>query len=545
MSNQLKLLFLILILGIGLRLTALGNIPSGFFRDEAALGYNSYSIWQTGQDEFGMKFPIVFRSFEVFFLPLYEYLSAPIIGLLDLHEFSTRLLSAFAGVGALILIYLICQQLWGNKNISLLATFVLAISPWHIFYSRGAFEGNLALTMFSAGFLFILKFINHQQIRWLFFTVLFFILAMYSYQAERFVVPFFILSLLIFYWKKLWAIKFKLIPLIIFSAVLMLPLLNLTFRAGGYHRALGVTIFSQDRQPPGWEEGQPARFLVNNRPYLLSRQLLALYLSYFSPQNLFFAGDYLRQRAVENYSVFYAILLPCLILGLVLALKKLDLKVKLLLGWAIIAPIPASVTSDPFHTYRSLLLYFPLTVLIAVGLNQIINFSKYRRLIFTGVILILLVDLNLFLFNYSVVNSATRARDWDFGYKEVVNFIQTQTNYTKVVFDDPNTESYIQYLFFAKVNPALYQQTVAKLPPVESYYYSNPNKIRPVQVGNIYFRHVDWASERGDVGTIFVMSADRLQRDKFTGDPKVKLLKEIKYPSGELAFTIVRIINQK
>lgn len=141
------ILIVLLILGIALRILWLGRIPSGFFRDEAALGYNAYSIWKTGRDEFGMKFPLVFRSFEVFFLPAYPYISAPIVGLLGLSEFSTRLLSSLAGISALIFIYLIAKEIW-NKKVALFALLVLVISQWHIFYSRGAFEGNLALTFF-------------------------------------------------------------------------------------------------------------------------------------------------------------------------------------------------------------------------------------------------------------------------------------------------------------------------------------------------------------------------------------------------------------
>ena len=34
-----------------------GN-PPGFFRDEAALAYNAYSIEQSGRDEYGARFPL-------------------------------------------------------------------------------------------------------------------------------------------------------------------------------------------------------------------------------------------------------------------------------------------------------------------------------------------------------------------------------------------------------------------------------------------------------------------------------------------------------
>src|SRR5688572_21785335 len=142
-----KILFLIIILAAALRILWLGSIPSGFFRDEAAIGYNIYSIVKTGMDEYGLTYPLVFRSFEVFFLPLYFYLSTPIIWLLGLSEFATRLLSSISGIFAVYAAYLIAKEIW-NEKVGVLTAFILAITPWHIFYSRGTFEGNLALTLF-------------------------------------------------------------------------------------------------------------------------------------------------------------------------------------------------------------------------------------------------------------------------------------------------------------------------------------------------------------------------------------------------------------
>ncbi len=72
------ILLLILILGIVLRFWQLGKTPTGFYLDEAALGYNAYSIMETGKDEYGKDWPILFRSFGDFKAPIYTYLLIPI-----------------------------------------------------------------------------------------------------------------------------------------------------------------------------------------------------------------------------------------------------------------------------------------------------------------------------------------------------------------------------------------------------------------------------------------------------------------------------------
>ena len=528
-----KILIVVLILGAFLRLAWLGGIPSGFFRDEAAIGYNAYSIWKTGADEFGMKLPLVFRSFEVFFLPLYLYISAPIVGILGLSEFSTRLLSALSGIAAIYFAYLIAKNIW-DKKAGIFAAFVLSISPWHIFYSRGAFEGNLGLTLFTAGFYFWIRFLQKFNINYFLLSGAIFALSMYCYQAERVVVPLFAVFALFVSFKDLWKLKSKLILPIAAILVMMIPLLSLTFKPGGYHRAVGVSIFSQVANPPGWVSGVKPGVLINNKLYLRIREVSSLYLSYFSPRNLFTLGDYNLQRSVENFSVFYGFMIVGFLFGVWKIIKEGNVYTKLLLSWIIFAPVPAAFTGDPFHTYRALLMFVPIAILVGFGFSCL----KYQR-IFVGVSL---AALSIFVFNYVFSTQVVRAHDWDYGYKEMIGFVNTLPNGTRVVVNDPWTESYIHFLFFNKADPLVYQKEIAKLRDVSTYYYSDSSEIRPNKIGSYEFRKVDWPTERGDTGTVFVMWADTLPDSEFKNDPKVKLLHETHYPGGKVAFKIVKIL---
>lgn len=538
--GRYKFLILILILGAVLRLVALGQYNPGFFRDEAAIGYNAYSIWETGRDEFGFKLPIVFRSFEVFFMPLYIYLLSPVVGIFGLNEFNVRVLSAIAGIFGILGIYLIVFQIWKNEKTALFSAFILTISPWHILYSRGAFEGNLALSLFIFGFLALLKFIEKSSVKNLSLAILFYILSMYSYQSERLVVPLLGLFAFILLFKKIKLLRLKLIIPVALAVFLMLPILSLTFQPGSYHRAFGTSIFSTESHVPGWEIGEPEGFIVNNSTFLRIRQFAALYLSYFSPRSLFFEGDANLQRGVENFSTFYSILFPALIIGFMLVFKDKRKELRLITAWILFAPVPAALTADPFHTYRSLLLYFPLTILITVGIFRIFKFLKFR--IFSLLIfVVLLFDLSQFLYSYFVLTPAARARDWDYGYRQMVEFINTQTDYDKVVVDDEETEGYIHFLFFGKIDPAVYHQELGKLGPVENYYYSRADKIRPNNIGKIYFRKTAWALERGDNKTIFVFPAGKLYPSEYENDPKIKLLKVIYYPDKKVAYRILKI----
>ncbi len=76
MSNiQLWLLLAIVILATVLRIWGIGQYPVGLNADEAAIGYNAYSLLQTGKDEYGKSFPLSIRSFDDYKPPLYAYLT--------------------------------------------------------------------------------------------------------------------------------------------------------------------------------------------------------------------------------------------------------------------------------------------------------------------------------------------------------------------------------------------------------------------------------------------------------------------------------------
>src|SRR3972149_6478799 len=63
LKTSTMLLFFIILLSVLLRLWKLGSIPPSLTPDEAALGYNAYSILNTGRGEYGKVVPIIFKLF--------------------------------------------------------------------------------------------------------------------------------------------------------------------------------------------------------------------------------------------------------------------------------------------------------------------------------------------------------------------------------------------------------------------------------------------------------------------------------------------------
>src|SRR3972149_9527773 len=98
-------------LAIATRLYKLGEAPQGLYLDEAAQGYNAYSVLKTGNDEFGKAFPVVFRSFADFKTPVYIYLIVPLIPIFGLTKFTVRFPSFFFSILTIPILYFLISEL--------------------------------------------------------------------------------------------------------------------------------------------------------------------------------------------------------------------------------------------------------------------------------------------------------------------------------------------------------------------------------------------------------------------------------------------------
>ena len=116
-------LYLLIILAIAtlVRVYLLDSIPGGFNCDEAANGYESYSILETLRDRYGKLLPPFINPLKNDAKEaLYFYLTIPFIKIFGLNEFSTRLPAAVIGVLTVLTIYFLVEELF-NKRVALTA----------------------------------------------------------------------------------------------------------------------------------------------------------------------------------------------------------------------------------------------------------------------------------------------------------------------------------------------------------------------------------------------------------------------------------------
>src|SRR3990172_5340154 len=132
LKNNWLLVTLVVLLAFFLRVNKVTEVPPSLNWDEVSIGYNAYSILKTGKDEWGEFLPLHFKSYGEYKLPAQIYASIPAIAIFGLNEFGVRITPVVYGTLTVFLLYLLVQELYRKKEISLISSFLLAISPFHI-----------------------------------------------------------------------------------------------------------------------------------------------------------------------------------------------------------------------------------------------------------------------------------------------------------------------------------------------------------------------------------------------------------------------------
>lgn len=548
-NSLVILLILITTLGLFIRFYQLGKSPAGLYLDEAAQGYNAYSILKTGRDEFGKSFPIVFRSFADFKTPIYIYLIVPLIPIFGLTSFTVRFPSFFFSVLTIPLLYFLIKELSPKKSlairnssfaIGIIASAMIAISPWHTLFGRTNFECNVALFFLLIAIYFFYLALKKPFL--LIFSALFFAITIPAYHSQRVVVPLILILLFIRHRHILLSrthFRYSIVGLVI-GLVLSLPMLSIITTPGFLARATTLNIFTQI--PSGflaWYHG-PLSSIINARWYLTIKEFLSLYLSYFSGRNLFLLGDYGPRSSFPDLATFFSWQYPFYLYGLyrLITEKKLGELRFFMLSLLLISPVPAAITRDPFTTIRALPMVVPLSFIISLGIIRTYEFipPRFRKasiICFSGVLIYSLINL------YSsaiILNEYFRARFWDYGWRQVVERLNTLDQKLPIVVDNARAEPYSQILFFTKFDPAVYQRDNFEVPPNE--YYTNLNRNRVKNIGRITVRGIEWKPdmtlEQYLVGDYLAISLEQVEKNNLT------LIEEIDYPDGSPAYRIVK-----
>lgn len=452
------LTIIVFIAAVATRLYALDTLPPSLYWEEAALGYDAYSIATTGRDHHGNVLPLVaFESFGDWKPSGYFYAIVPFIWLLDLTPLSVRLPSAIAGIficlGCFYLFRLLIPAFITDekreKQITQIAGYLMlvvaAFSPWAVIFSRAGWEANVATAFITWAVYFGLRSLEnkkyYQKINFDFIlTTVLLITSMYIYHSARIVAPFMGFILFSLFICSVTHTKIVKIKTLCFSSIvcfiLAIPFIQTIGTPALSQRFAETSIFSDITII---EESNRLKNLANNsfiskfiyhRYILFGREIIQNYLSHFNVEYLFISSDSNPRHSTQYTGILYPLDALALILGLLLAFKRKNEQIIVILLWLAVSILPAALTKAAPHALRTLLGMPALLIVVSLGWYSLWQWftqltknknnqellSKVFLLAFT---LLALIQFSIFWRFYTAVYPKLYASEWQYGYQEL------------------------------------------------------------------------------------------------------------------------------
>lgn len=453
----------------------LGELPNSLSDDEAAVGYNAYSILQTGKDEFGKSFPIAFRFFGAYTPPLYVYLVVPVIKMFGLGAASIRAPSGLSTLWGILIVYFFIRRLniFRFPLTGLVGAFVFAISPWVIYYARVGYEITFGYIVFCLGSLLLWNGIAKNKLSLFGLSLL--LISTYIAHTERYLVPLFLLIVGIIFRKNIFNRKNQktLTGGLLILLITQVPNLYLLTTKAFWVKSgqLGYT--------DNWQQ-------LND--------FISQLLTYFSPRALFGPSpDINLQHTAPEIGLFYFWLVIPFFVGLYRLYLKLGsaggrfLAILLLTG-----AVPGALSGHFISIQRVMTMIIPLVLIIALGFDSILQRVKLN--IFVPIFLVLSTfSLLLFWRSYWVLFPKERFAYWSYGYEQLAKIAIENPGDHFVIDSSRATTVYIGLLFHLKYPPSEFQKQFSQ-ELVRDYYDAPPVDIS-YRFANLELRGIIWEKD--------------------------------------------------
>lgn len=360
-------MLLVLFLAGLLRLWQLGEIPPGFYRDEAFNGLDAAAVL-AGEVEGESPFYFEANNGRE---PIYIYLTSLAVALLGQTVTAVRITAAVAGTLTTLLVYLLAKS-WFNNRVGLLAAILWAMTVWPLHLSRVGLRPILMPMMMAL--VFWLGTVAYKRSTaekspaglWI-LTGLLYGLAFYTYLAVRFT-PVLLFLLLVYLWLN--GRKERLFPSLawfsIGAVITSLPLIFLAVQQPEFllGRAGQVSIFNPAIT------GGATPFAVFWRQSL---HALGLF---------FIQGDVILRHNPPGRPVFDVLMAVPFLVGVVWCARnwRRPAAVTLLL-WTLVMLGPTILAEDAPHFLRAVGLLPAVIVFPALGLDQLWRWAKLKPVV--------------------------------------------------------------------------------------------------------------------------------------------------------------------
>lgn len=552
---------LLAIIGIAafLRFAFLAQYPPALFVDEAAIGYNAWSLSLDLKDEFGTFMPLAFRSWGTYTAPLQFYLAIPGVMLFGLNEFGTRFHAALLGTLTVLITYLLVYSWFGIKKRALLSSLFLAISPWHIHQSRMAVEPIISVFFFCLGTYFLIRWRNHLRTLDLTIAIVAFVLTAYAYHSARLTSPLFLLLFCLLYIRILIKHRASVFVASGIGFVVAMPLLYYVVfhHMEAFARPRAISVFAE----PGvtlqlWEwtttdQGQHpvTTRMFHNKLVAFTEDIIRRYVSHFDPDFLFITGDPHERFHIPSTGILLAVGAILIPVGLWnLFHNTIHIRDRILLfGWIVIAPLVSSLAVITPNSYHMLEAVIPWMIVLALGVLGITRFSlgvleRSARLIICGAFCAAFL---FYLGQYYVTIPYKFAHFWGYGYKDAIVSIQnTYQTYDTVI---SSGRHYIYFLYWLQINPQGFRKMFVRESGVDAMGFENIAQFERFR----FPANFHWETLPKQPGILYIAEGDAIP-DYWTDEPersgvkrasRVRILHRVLFPNGKIAMKVADVLK--
>ena len=530
MNIKEKIIFvLIILLATVIRVVDLDKIPPNLGNDEISIAYDGYSISKTLRDEHNHFLPISFQSHNTYKAPLTIYTVALSTMVFGNNEYGARLPSAIFGILTILLVGLLVFELTKNAPLCLITSFMLAISPWHIYSSRLVWETNIALFFVVAGIFCFYKGLHNKNNVLTLLSFVSFALSMYGYHTEWVFTPVLIFVLLLLNFNNL-RNKLLYIPGLILFIVLIAPLgIDYIQNLGTSARSNTEVIYSK---------------IFNNihlnifqKIQLLFSTFIANYSEYTNLGHLFFRGSSIpSDNNPLRLGLFLPIFLPLFFVGLLKFKKIFKQDTSFILFFLVFSPVVPALTSGGPVIARNLISTIPYSILIAVGVYFLWQRFKPGKLQLATASVLVVISLLYFMLLYFRSYPIESALGFQYGYKQIALYIKSNYSKYERIVVDPKFGDLYQY----DGVPHLYIAYFTNLDPQK---FLDERKDLP---SGLYFdkyiiHQINWPIEQISPGNLYIVPTSNLPTPAVL--EQLNLVYEVRMPSGIQAFKIYESLN--
>ncbi len=524
LNSEKTVLILILLLAFVVRFFSLTKFPVGFNADEASFGYDAHSIIRTGRDQWG-SVPVVLKSFGDYKSPVYAYIIAPFVFVGGLNSFAVRLPNVIVGTLAVFILYLLFRELFPDKKKeAIVSAFLLALSPWSVMMSRGAFEANLVTLFIPLGIYLFLK--SQKNTKYALYSFFIFGLSLFTYHSAKITTPLTILFLVVIYFKDVSKnLKHYILPVFVFSLFVLAMLY--TLKIGG-----GARISERSITRGALEEGAKAkieliqngvnpniaRFFHNKYQVVFSR-FTSNYLQYFSYK------FYLSKGAGESYYgmrpgigvlslVEFILFVSSLVYFYKFGIKGGVLFVFL---WLLISPLPAALsTGVGYSGHRAETMIPVLQIVQGLGLAGIASLLKKTKVnyvsgLYLAVFLSSLVFFSIFWKSYTTNIPSSSFKEMLYGNLEVFDWLNNNKGDKQVFVSRSLSEPQI-FIGFLGMEPTIYQN-YSKSWDLKSANVMWVDQLPEYGIENYKIKSIDWKNDTKNKNIMIVAKADEFPKD--------------------------------